>query len=42
MSASNPKPDAVETLLDLTNRELDLVTGVRTHECERMRVDWTG
>ena len=33
---------AVETLLDLTNRELDLVTGVRTHECERMRVDWTG
>ena len=33
---------AVETLLDLTNRELDLVTGVRTHECERMRIDWKG
>ena len=33
---------AVETLLDLTKRELALVTGVRTHECERMRVDWTG
>ena len=33
---------AVETLLDLTNRELDLVTGVRTRECERMRVDWKG
>ena len=33
---------AVETLLDLTNRELDVVTGVRTHECERMRAEWKG
>ena len=33
---------AVETLLDLTNRKLELVTGVRTLDCERMRVDWTG
>ena len=33
---------AVETLLELANRELDVVTGVRTHDCERMRVDWTG
>lgn len=33
---------AVENLLELTNRELDLVTGVRTQECERMRVEWRG
>ena len=33
---------AVETLLELTNRELDLVTGVRTHDCERLRLDWMG
>jgi len=28
---------AVEALLDLTNLELDVVTGVRTHECEQLR-----
>lgn len=33
---------AVETLLELTNRELGLVTGVRTHDCEQMRVAWKG
>ena len=32
----------VETLLDLTNRKLDVVAGVRTRECERMRVEWKG
>ena len=30
----------VETLLDLTNRKLDVVTGVRTHECEQIRAEW--
>ena len=33
---------AVETLLELTNRTLDVMTDVRTRECERMRVDWKG
>ena len=33
---------AVETLLELTNRKLDLVTDVRSHDCERMRVEWKG
>ena len=31
---------AVETLLDLANREFDVVTGVRTHECEQLRAEW--
>ena len=30
----------VETLLDLTNRKLDVVTGVRTHECGQIRAEW--
>ena len=33
---------AVETLLDLTDRKLDVVTGVRTHECEQLRAEWKG
>ena len=32
----------VETLLDLTDRTLEVVTGVRTQECERLRAEWRG
>jgi tRNA(adenine34) deaminase len=31
---------SVETLLSLTGRSLELVTGVRTRECEEMRLAW--
>jgi tRNA(adenine34) deaminase len=31
---------SVETLLDLTGRKLDFVTGVRTKECEELRLKW--
>lgn len=31
---------SVETLLSLTGRSLELVTGVRTRECEELRLAW--
>ena len=31
---------AVETLIDLTGRTLEVVTGVRTQECEALRAAW--
>jgi tRNA(adenine34) deaminase len=31
---------AVEVLLKLTGREIELVTGVRARECEEMRLEW--
>lgn len=31
---------AVETMLEFTGRQLEIVTGVRTAECESMRLAW--
>lgn len=31
---------AVETMLEFTGRQLEVVTGVRTVECESMRLAW--
>ena len=31
---------SVETLLSLTGRSIELVTGVRTRECEELRLAW--
>ncbi|MBY0438210.1 MAG: nucleoside deaminase [Burkholderiales bacterium] len=31
---------SVETLLELTDRTLDFVTGVRTQECQELRLKW--
>ena len=33
---------SVETLLELTGRPMEIVTGVRTAECEAIRRSWTG
>ena len=30
----------VESMLEFTNGKLDVVTGVRARECEKMRLDW--
>ena len=31
---------SVETMLALTGRSIDVVIGVRTHECEQLRIEW--
>jgi len=31
---------SVETMLAFTGRSIDLVTGVRAHECEQLRIEW--
>ena len=33
---------SVETLMDLTGRAIEVVTGVRTRECEQLRLAWKG
>ena len=33
---------SVEALLALTGRPMEIVTGVRTAECEAIRRNWTG
>jgi len=33
---------SVEALLELTGRPMEIVTGVRTAECEAIRRNWTG
>lgn len=33
---------SVEALLELTRRSMEVVTGVRTAECEAIRRSWTG